>query len=302
MKYEGYNGQITADADASTISITREGMIAKVNFGKGDPRVIPLAAISAVRLVPATRLKNGHITLGLNGNAAPELGVGVAASNMDTVLFTNKKSETFQQLHDWLLTVIQHNVDHGVDPTAQEVVGGRQARSQELSEKVAERQEKAAEARGTQTPVSGNSHRPLFVGESHESGRNATVTLWPDRIERVKHSSMASFSSAKQDSEVTPIRSVSSVGAKKDGMINTKVTVYASGNNIEFRFGHAEAMKFKDAIQALILAPPAAPVQVIAPQPAPDLVDQLVRLSGLRDQGILTEEEFASQKAKLLAQ
>ena len=300
MKYEGYNGQIIADT--STVTITREGMIAKVNFGQGDPRVIPLAAISAVRLVPATRLKNGHITLGLNGNAAPELGLGVAATNMDTVLFTNKKSEPFQQLHDWLLTVIQHNVDHGVDPTAHEVAGGRRARSHELGEKVAERKEKAAEARGAQAHVTGNSQRPLFVGESHESGRNATVTLWPDRIERVKHSSMASFSSAKQDSEVTPIRSVSSVGAKKDGMINTKVTVYASGNNIVFRFGHAEAMKFKDAIQALILAPPAAPVQVIAPQPVPDLVDQLVRLASLRDQGILTEDEFISQKAKLLAQ
>jgi len=32
----------------------------------------------------------------------------------------------------------------------------------------------------------------------------------------------------------------------------------------------------------------------------PDLADQLTKLAALRDQGILTEAEFARQKAKLL--
>jgi hypothetical protein len=31
-----------------------------------------------------------------------------------------------------------------------------------------------------------------------------------------------------------------------------------------------------------------------------DVIDQLKRFAELRDQGILTEEEFAAQKAKLL--
>lgn len=49
--------------------------------------------------------------------------------------------------------------------------------------------------------------------------------------------------------------------------------------------------------------PPPAPA---APAPAPaaagedDLIDQLERLGKLREQGILTDEEFAAQKAKLL--
>jgi len=48
----------------------------------------------------------------------------------------------------------------------------------------------------------------------------------------------------------------------------------------------------------------AAPVA--APEPAAaagggDVISQLKELAGLRDQGILTEEEFAQQKAKLLA-
>jgi hypothetical protein len=46
---------------------------------------------------------------------------------------------------------------------------------------------------------------------------------------------------------------------------------------------------------------PGAP-QAPAPAPAPpvDLADQLRKLATLRDEGILSEEEFAAQKAKLL--
>ena len=47
-------------------------------------------------------------------------------------------------------------------------------------------------------------------------------------------------------------------------------------------------------------APAPAPAPAAAPAPANDLVDQLRSLAELRDQGILTEEEFAAQKAKLL--
>lgn len=49
-------------------------------------------------------------------------------------------------------------------------------------------------------------------------------------------------------------------------------------------------------------APPAAP-----PPPPPaaapqvDVIEQLTKLGELRSQGILTDEEFASEKAKLLA-
>ena len=46
-------------------------------------------------------------------------------------------------------------------------------------------------------------------------------------------------------------------------------------------------------------APPAAP-----PAPAaaggPDMITQLKQLAELRDQGVLTDEEFAAQKARIL--
>ena len=51
--------------------------------------------------------------------------------------------------------------------------------------------------------------------------------------------------------------------------------------------------------------PPAPAAAAPAPAPAasapePDITDQLRKLAALRDDGILTEEEFAAQKAKLL--
>jgi hypothetical protein len=52
--------------------------------------------------------------------------------------------------------------------------------------------------------------------------------------------------------------------------------------------------------QAYAQAPPPPPPPPAA-APATDVVTQLKALAELKDQGILTEEEFAAQKAKILA-
>ncbi len=44
----------------------------------------------------------------------------------------------------------------------------------------------------------------------------------------------------------------------------------------------------------------APPPQAPPPVPQEDVVSQIERLGALKDQGLLTEEEFAAQKAKLL--
>jgi hypothetical protein len=46
--------------------------------------------------------------------------------------------------------------------------------------------------------------------------------------------------------------------------------------------------------------PAPAPAPVAAAAPAADPIEQLKELAQLKDQGILTEEEFAAQKAKIL--
>lgn len=102
-------------------------------------------------------------------------------------------------------------------------------------------------------PPDPGSGGPLLEVKSHDEDRNATVTLYPDRIERVLDRKRLSVSRAKQDSEVIPMRAVSSVQAKKDGLTYTKVTVFASGNTIEFRLRHDDAQRFKNAITAEVL-------------------------------------------------
>jgi hypothetical protein len=48
-------------------------------------------------------------------------------------------------------------------------------------------------------------------------------------------------------------------------------------------------------------APPVAAAPAAAAPAAPDLFDQLKRLGEFRDQGILTEEEFTEQNARILS-
>ncbi len=48
-------------------------------------------------------------------------------------------------------------------------------------------------------------------------------------------------------------------------------------------------------------APPPAPAEAAAPS-SDDLMNKLKEMANLKDQGILTEEEFNAQKAKILAE
>lgn len=71
-------------------------------------------------------------------------------------------------------------------------------------------------------------------------------------------------------------------------------------NNVSRRQANRWAQQ--DAQQYAAAAPPPAPAPAAAPAaPAPDMIEQLERLGQLRSQGILTDEEFAAQKARLLA-
>jgi hypothetical protein len=54
------------------------------------------------------------------------------------------------------------------------------------------------------------------------------------------------------------------------------------------------------ATQETASAPVVAP-EAPAPAAGPDIVGQLSKLAELRDQGVLTEAEFAEQKARILA-
>jgi hypothetical protein len=74
-------------------------------------------------------------------------------------------------------------------------------------------------------------------------------------------------------------------------------TATAVSNRVSKRQG--ERWSQQEAPQQQAPAPEAAPAAA-APAGEPSLIDQLKQLGELKSQGILTEEEFAAQKAKLL--
>ncbi len=81
------------------------------------------------------------------------------------------------------------------------------------------------------------------------------------------------------------------------GMARTAMiagTATAVSNRVSRRQG--ERWAEQEAQQQAQQAPPPPPAAA-----GPSLVDQLKELGELKNQGILTEEEFAAQKAKLLA-
>ena len=81
------------------------------------------------------------------------------------------------------------------------------------------------------------------------------------------------------------------------GMARTAVvagTATAVSNRVSRR--QAERWGAQDAPQEQYAPPPAAPAA-----PAEDRVEQLKELAALKEQGVLTDEEFASEKARVLA-
>ena len=91
------------------------------------------------------------------------------------------------------------------------------------------------------------------------------------------------------------------------GMVKTAAvagTAQATRNAVNRHAAKKNVAAYEDAERAYYQN--AQPVQVAAPPPqaapAPqqDVVSQLERLGALRDQGVLTEEEFQAQKAKIL--
>lgn len=161
---------------------------------------------------------------------------------------------------------------------------------------------------------------PIYSFTSHIAGKNAQVHIFSDRIEwekkgiggKLRHglgaatlgmSYLVTGVTGKQESEVIPMRSISSVTTKK-GMMNTLVKIIAAGNAIEMNVSHQEAKQAKDIVNN-ILAGGSVPAQIPS-QPAysapvvdsakPDM-NQLIQWH--RD-GVLSDEEFAAAKRAAL--
>lgn len=106
--------------------------------------------------------------------------------------------------------------------------------------------------------------KPLHQFESHVGGKNAKVQIFADRIEWEKPRSRSLMATTMTlganylvkrgiDTEMIPIKSITSVGTKRDGVLNTLVQVFTSGNTIDFRVSHREAVEVRGILNGLLL-------------------------------------------------
>ena len=87
------------------------------------------------------------------------------------------------------------------------------------------------------------------------------------------------------------------------GMARTAViagTATSVSNRVSRRQGQRWAEQEAQASPPQGYAEPPPPPPAPAPA-APDRVEQLKELAALKDQGVLTEQEFAAEKARILA-
>lgn len=108
----------------------------------------------------------------------------------------------------------------------------------------------------------------LLEFTSHINGKNAKVQVFPDRVEWSKAGlsggkllagaatmglSMLATGVRNKDTEMIPVRAITSVTTKK-GMANTTVSVIAAGNSIDFKISHSEAARLKSTLLQLMAA------------------------------------------------
>jgi hypothetical protein len=80
-------------------------------------------------------------------------------------------------------------------------------------------------------------------------------------------------------------------------------TATATRNAVNRRQADKNAAAYAQAestYQQEVASQPVAPPPPPAPAPEEDVITQIERLGALKAQGLLTDEEFAAQKAKLL--
>lgn len=106
------------------------------------------------------------------------------------------------------------------------------------------------------------------------------------------------------------LKTVSSISTES-GVIFGKVKIFASGNNAEIdQANKQDAKQFVDKVRSLIEErdnPAAKPAQKEQPdseqtqqKAETDIYEQLEKLAGLKEKGIITQQEFDAKKAQLL--
>jgi hypothetical protein len=280
-----------------------------------------LQAVSGVHFKEATKLSNnGWLTLGLGGADPPSLGMMSAPQNPDTVMLRHKHMDDFRALHDWLVTVIEHNKTQGIDPSTVEfdeapsVEVNAAARSEEKMTQMLgdERPDIVAAAARMGWRMGGKRELKKLTEHLHDDetvrliaqgtyeGNQGILVLTDVRLLFLFHGMVS------QGKEDFPLRLISSVQTKS-GFATGEMRVFVSGNSSSISgIVKADLEPLADAVrqgiaeqQAPTAPPPAAP----APAPSvttTDPFEALQKLAALKDAGVLSEDEFAAKKQEIL--
>lgn len=147
-------------------------------------------------------------------------------------------------------------------------------------------------------------------------GVNGQLEVEGDWVTIKRKGAMAKLTQGMKGEKRIPIANVTSVQFKPANRVTNGYIQFSMTGSSENKGGIRDATKDENSVMFQKKAMPdfiAVREHVEAylttrigntggAQAAPDLADQLTRLAGLRDQGILSDEEFNTQKAKLLAQ
>lgn len=164
--------------------------------------------------------------------------------------------------------------------------------------------------------------QPLYTVMTKGEGKNARVTLWPDRLEWETGRGVSGgkvvagiltgglslavtgLRGNKDAFETLPLSEISAVSLKKgDG--GQVVSLATSGGEIGFLLSRQNAAALRLAILNQMQVRAATPQKVVvegavATVAAVDYTEQLKKLGELRDSGILTEAEFQAKKSEIL--
>ena len=123
------------------------------------------------------------------------------------------------------------------------------------------------------------------------------VRIWGDRVEEYEHHALL-----KKNTRAINYAQVAQVVMNK-GLRWSDIHVESTGGHLIKLVGmkKAQASQAKTLLDEKVHAAK-SPGRAAEPAAGPslDVADQLRKMADLRDQGILTDEEFAAQKAKLL--
>lgn len=153
---------------------------------------------------------------------------------------------------------------------------------------------------------------PVMQFRSHVAGSSVQVRIYPDRIEwsRKGYKPAGGVTAAvltgglslalpgRKDSNMIPIRMIQGVTTHRSGLSWTVVKVASAGDVTEFKVSKNQAEDIKAALLRLMSAPvTSAPV---APAAHGSVADELRKLAQLHTEGLLSDAEFAAQRARLL--